>query len=211
MSKNIYLLSNKTLPHTISLPMLEIEYLQSDICVNDYDAIVFTSKSAVQSINSFNTTWKEKDIYCIAPMTALEVEKLGVNVTFTGNSGHGNDFAKEILKNYKDNYNGKKLLYLRGDKVVSDLVDILKCDQKIIYKTICKQYDKKTLLPKNSIIIFSSPSTIQCFLEKFTWDSSFVAVSIGKTTAKYFPPYITPIVSKMTSLQSCVDIALKYY
>ena len=206
MSKNIYLLSNKILPHTISLPMLEVEYIKSDINFDNYDAIIFTSKSAIYAIDSFSTNWKKKDIYCIAQMTANEATKLGVDVSFIGSSGHGDDFAQELLEKCK--VRNKRLLYLRGDKVVSNLVNILKCDQQVVYKTICKKYNENLTLEKNSIIIFSSPSTIECFLSNYIWDSSFIAISIGRTTSKYFPKYITPVIADTTSLQSCIDKAL---
>jgi len=212
MQREIYLLSNKPYKDTISLPMLDIEFIQADINFENYDAIVFTSKNALFSINSFSNNWKQKDILCIAQMTANEVEKLDVDVSFTGSSGHGNDFAYEIINNLKNKYRNKKLLYLRGDKVVSNLVDILnkndiKCDQKIVYKTVCKNYDTKPDIPKNSVIIFTSPSTIECFFKNFSWDDNYKAISIGNTTAKYFPDYITPIVADNTSIQSCIDKA----
>ena len=105
-------------------------------------------------------------------------------------------------------------MYLRGAKVVSKLSDILnnnniKCDEVVVYESVCKKFDKKTILPKNSTIIFSSPSTIKCFLENLTWDESFKAIAIGKTTAKYFPSDITPSISDTTSLESCVSKALE--
>ena len=62
-----------------------------------------------------------------------------------------------------------------------------------MYNTKCKQKINK-IPEKNSIIIFSSPSTIKCFLNNFKWDSSYKAISIGKTTAKYFPDFIKPII-----------------
>jgi uroporphyrinogen-III synthase len=215
MKRKIYLLSNKSYKDTISLPMLDIEFIQADINFENYDAILFTSKNALFSINSFSSSWKQKDILCIAQMTANEVEKLDVDVSFTGSSGHGDDFAYEIIDNLKNKYKNKKLLYLRGDKVVSNLVDILnkndiKCDQIIVYKTVCKNYNIKPDISKNSIIIFTSPSTIECFFKNFSWDSSYKAISIGKTTAKYFPNYITPIIADNTSIQSCINKAKIY-
>ena len=75
-----------------------------------------------------------------------------------------------------------------------------------MYNTKCKQKINK-IPEKNSIIIFSSPSTIKCFLNNFKWDSSYKAISIGKTTAKYFPDFIKPIISDNTSLASCVQKA----
>ena len=74
---------------------------------------------------------------------------------------------------------------------------------------MCKKYNKKVKLPKNSTIIFSSPSTIKCFFENISWDESFKAVSIGKTTSKYFPQNITPIIADTTPLDACVKKAIE--
>jgi uroporphyrinogen-III synthase len=97
--------------------------------------------------------------------------------------------------------------------VVANLVEILNtngvtCIHEPIYETSCVKYNEKITLPKNSIIIFSSPSTIECFFKNVIWDESFKAISIGNTTAKYFPKDIIPIISDNTSLNSCVQKAL---
>jgi len=128
-------------------------------------------------------------------------------LTFIGKTNHGDQFALELIPLLKN----KKILYPRGDKIVSKLPQILKqnniqCDEIIVYNTKCKQKINK-IPEKNSIIIFSSPSTIKCFLNNFKWDSSYKAISIGKTTAKYFPDFIKPIISDNTSLASCVQKA----
>ena len=115
----------------------------------------------------------------------------------------------QLLKN-------KKVLYVRGAKVVSKLSEILnnnkiQCEEIIVYESICKKFSEDTFLPKDSIIIFSSPSTIKCFLNTLSWDNSYTAISIGKTTAKYFPSYITPLISDTTSLESCVKKAIERF
>jgi uroporphyrinogen-III synthase len=207
--KEIYLLSDKKIKGTFSLPMLDIEYLKSTIDFKSYDGIIFTSKNAIYSIDSFNPNWKQIPSLAIAKQTANEIIKLDGTLEFTGIDGHGDNFAQEILANYKN----KKLLYPRGDKVVSNLVTILNqnniiCDEKIIYKTVCKTYKNNQTFKPDTIFIFTSPSTIKCFLDNNSWQSSFTAICIGKTTASFFPDYIKPIVSKITSVQSCVDMAL---
>ena len=109
----------------------------------------------------------------------------------------------------------KKVLLIRPKKVVSQLKDILEqnniiCDELITYETNCNdKLTKNDKPPKHSIIIFSSPSTLNCFLDKFGWDKTYMAISIGYTTAKYIPEYINYKVSKHTSLKSCVDMAQK--
>jgi len=208
--KNIYILSDKKVANTINLPMIEISYLPFEIDFSQYEALVFTSRNAIKSINSFSNGWKKIPSYVIAPQTAKTLEKLGGTLQYVGENGHGNDFAKEI----ECQLQGKKVLYLCGKKVVSNLFGILNesgvlCEKAVVYETICKEYAQKLTLPKNSIIIFSSPSTLECFFKNISsWDTSYTAISIGKTTAQYFPKNITPLIPNQTSLDACVEIAL---
>lgn len=209
--KQIYILSDKKVTNTINLPMIEISYLPSEIDFSQYEALVFTSRNAIKSINRYGDTWKKIPAYVIAPQTAKTLENLGGNLHYVGENGHGNDFAKEI----DSKLIGKKVLYLCGKKVVSNLFGILNdsgvlCDKVVVYETICKDYENKITLPKDSIIIFSSPSTLECFFKNISaWDESYTAISIGKTTAQYFPKNIIPLIPNKTSLDACVEIALK--
>ncbi|GIT98479.1 hypothetical protein TSL1_13000 [Sulfurovum sp. TSL1] len=206
----IYILSDKKVKWAKNLPVFDIEPIQQEVDLFPYDALVFTSKNALYALDTMDQTWKKKPAYVIAPETAKIVKHLGGNLKFVGKKKHGDQFGLEIAEKYRH----QKLLYIRGSKVVSDLVSILnrddiQCDELIIYQTVCKTFDKKVKLPKNSTIIFSAPSTIECFLKNIAWDESFKAIAIGKTTANYFPKNITPVISDTTSLESCVKKAIE--
>ena len=206
----IYILSEKKVEGAVNLPVFEINFIRQDIDFSSYDALIFTSKNALYSIDSFSRDWKNIPSYAIAPQTAKIIKELGGRLEFTGVTNHGDKFALELLELLKN----KKVLYLRGAKVVSKLAETLnsnqiKCDEAIVYESSCKILSKESAPPKNSKIIFSSPSTIKCFLNNFEWDSSYKAIAIGKTTAKYFPPYIIPAISDTTSLEACVQKALE--
>jgi len=207
----IYLLSNENIlnENIINLPIFDIKYIDFNIDLTQYDGLIFTSKNAVYSMKN-NNIWTTIPSYAIAKKTAKIIEQNSGDVIYTGNSGHGDDFAKELILLLQ----GKKVLYIRAKKVVSNLVDILNkngviCDELITYETVCKEYDKKFKPNKNAIIIFSSPSTIKCFFNNFSWDESYLAIAIGKTTAKYFPKNINYQISDTTSLQSCIELAKK--
>ncbi len=207
---NIYILSDTKVKWAKNLPLFEIQPIKQDIDFSDYDALIFTSKNAIYSLDTFDKTWKKKPAYVIAPQTAKIVKYLGGTLKFVGKEKHGDQFAFEIVKKFKH----QKVLYIRASKVVSDIVNILNtndivCDELIVYQTVCKQFDEKVKLPKNSTIIFSSPSTIECFFKNISWDESFKAISIGNTTAQYFPKNITPVISDTTSLDSCVKKAIE--
>ena len=207
---DIYILSDKKVKWAKNLPLFEIVHLEHSSDFSLYDALIFTSKSAIFSVNAQSKSYKKIPSYVIAPQTAKVLKELGGNLKYTGKEKHGDAFAQELLPQLKN----KKVLYLRGENVVSDLVNILNdggvaCDERVVYKTQCKELPKKKRLPKGSTIIFSSPSTIECFFKNMEWDASFNAIAIGKTTASYFPPHITPNIAETTSLESCVKKAIE--
>ena len=208
-NKNIYILSNKTVQYAKNLPMIDTIPLDIKIDCEQYDALIFTSKTAIKYLDNISDSWKNIPSYVIAPQTAKFLNDLNGTLTFTGSEKHGDEFANEIIPLLQN----KKVLYVGGDKTVSNFINILnnnniQCDYKTIYKTILHKYPEKIKLPKNSIIIFSSPSTIESFFQNASWDTSYKAISIGKTTARYLPKDIQPIVSDITSLRGCVQLAL---
>ena len=81
--------------------------------------------------------------------------------------------------------------------------------QKSFWQTTCNDDLKIIDLEKNSTIIFTSPSSVECFFKKFSWHSSFKAIVIGKTTALYLPEYIKDYqISSTTDVKECVKLAL---
>ncbi|MGB6329745.1 MAG: uroporphyrinogen-III synthase [Halarcobacter sp.] len=209
MSK-IYLLSNQKYDAVENLEVFKIEYIPSEIDFSIYDALIISSKNAIYSLNSFTKDWKNIPCYAIAEKTAKVIKEEGGLIEFVGSSGHGNDFAKEILPLVKN----KKVLYVRALKVVSNIFQILKdndisINQAITYKTVCNESLNK-IIENNSVIIFTSPSSIKCFFNKYTWDSSYKAIVIGNTSAKYMPKNIKFEVSSKTSIEECIKLAKKW-
>ncbi len=207
---NIYLLNNRKFEGINNIQIINIKPIKQEIDFNNYDALVITSKYAITSLNSFSKNWKDIPIYAIAPQTAKIIKELNGNVQFTGTKTNGDDFADELLAVLKD----KKVLYLRGEKQVSSLVDILNnykilCDELVVYKSVCKKTSNIKTLPKNSIIIFPSPTTVECFFKHYKWNKSYKAVSFGKITASYLPPDVDSIINQNSSLASCIQEALK--
>ncbi|MDN5112021.1 uroporphyrinogen-III synthase [Aliarcobacter butzleri] len=204
--KKIYLLNEQKHEGIENLEVFQIEYIKSDVDLKEYDALVFTSKNGVKAINSFNQDWKNIPSYAIAQKTANTIIKLGGVVEFIGNSGHGNDFAYELKNVLKD----KKVLYVKALKTVSNLPNILKengifLDEIIAYKTSCKK--SNIILEENSIFIFTSPSSVECFFKQYSWKNSYKAIVIGKTTAEFLPSNINYEISSQTSVEECIKLA----
>lgn len=209
MSK-IYLLNNLIYDGIENLEVFGIEYLESKVDLSNYEALVFTSKNAIYSLNSFNSSWKNIPSYAIAPKTAKIIKECGGNLVFTGVSSHGNEFANELILLLKN----KKVLYIRALKTVSKITDILKnndvnIDELITYKTSCKKSDIE--LEDGSVFIFSAPSSVECFFKNYSWHDSYTAIAIGNTTAKYLPPNIKYFVSKKTSIDECLKLAKQHF
>ena len=202
---NIYLLSNvKSNQNDVNnFSIFDINFIKPDIDFTLYDALIFTSKNAIYSLEYYNIDYKQIPSYAIALKTANILKECGANIVYTGISGHGNEFANEIKEQLLD----KKVLYVRAKKIVSSLVNILKCDEIIVYETICKNKININSIKENAIIVFTSPSTIKCFFEQHVWHVTYLAICIGKTTASYLPNEVNYLISNETSIDSCIELA----
>lgn len=204
---DIVLLSSSYVKDVINLPIFEIEYLDLDFDISKYDALIFTSKNAIYSLDKSKLNWKKIPSYAIAPKTAEILKKYNSNLVFTGGHSHGNEFANELIPLLKN----KRILYVRGEKVVSNLCSILKENQidlyeQIVYKTICSNKKTETI-NENSIIIFTSPSSVNCFFKNYSWQSTYKAIAIGNTTAKFLPQNVEVYISDVQSIESCISLA----
>jgi uroporphyrinogen-III synthase len=206
----IYLLSSQSIDDKdiIHLPIFEITLLNIDIDLSNYDALIFTSKNAVESINNTNLQWKDIPSYAISDKTAKKLQSVDSNCVFNAKAKDGNEFANKLISQLQD----KKVLYIRAKEVVSNLENILKdglilCDSIVAYETSCNSYSLSKKPPKDSVIIFSSPSSVDCFCKNFTLDETYKIVVIGETTAKKLPSNIAYKIAEEKSLASCIKIA----
>lgn len=91
---------------------------------------------------------------------------------------------------------------------MSNIVEILikngfEIEEKIVYETICQKQNLK--LDKKAIVIFTSPSTIKCFLENYSYNDIYKAIAIGEKTALFYEKNI--IVSDKQTIKRCIEIA----
>jgi len=207
----VYLLNGDSYEGVTNLPVIKINFFSKKIDLDPFDALIFTSKNGVRAIDKINKKWREKEIYSIGQGTSREIERYDANLIYTAKNSYGNLFAKEI----KQKLEGKRVLFLRAKTVTSKLNTILLSEnidlkEEIVYETACREYkfDKKP--SKNSIIIFTSPSTVKCFLKNFDWDETYRAVLIGMVTAKSIPSYIRYTLSAKQTISSCVELAKSY-
>jgi len=205
---DIYLLSPKVFEGTVSLPMIEFETVADSLSLDGIDTLMFTSKEAVKRAESIDPRWKELDSIAIGGATKKQIEELGGRVVYHPSEFYGEVLAKDIVERFSKRH----ILYLRPKKISFDSKSYLakhdiELKEQIIYETKCKSYEISDKPPKESIIIFTSPSTIECFLRNFEWDSSYKAVVIGKATKVHLPPNATYFVASKPLISSCVQKA----
>jgi len=200
----IYLLSNQKFDEVVNLPVIEIEYKNIEVDLN-VDYLLFTSKNGVIGLDKISNKWKNIPAICIGNPTADKVKELGGKVEYIAKNSYGDELAKEIIQNFEPS----KIFFPRAKKVLSNIVQVLKQNSfividKIIYETKCKKLD---FIPKEGVFIFTSPSTIKCFLSQTKWKSTYKAVAIGTKTASFFDGDI--IISDIQSIENCIKIAKK--
>jgi len=201
----IYLLSPLRKEGTIHLPMIRFSLFPSKIDFSTCDMLLFTSKQAVKSAEALAPEWKRYPCLAIGEATAKEIESLGGKVIFQPKSFYAETLSQEIITRFKD----KKILYLRPKEVSFDSKAFLAkggiaLQEEIIYETSCIRYDKEEKPGKQAIIIFTSPSTIHCFLKNFQWDESYTAVVIGKATTMHLPAGARYEVADTPTIDACV-------
>jgi uroporphyrinogen-III synthase len=178
--------------------------------IKQYDALIFTSQNAILALDQATKEWKDIPSYVISEQSGKLVKDLKGKLKFFSRSRHGNEFAEEITPLLEN----KKILYIRAEQVASDIKNILKknnikCDEVVMYKNVPLPNTQTKNLPKNSKIIFSSPSTVKYFFKHYEWKDTYKAIVIGKTTAQSLPSDMEFLISETTSLDSCVKKALE--
>ena len=209
--REIYLLNNDDYEGVNRLPVIKSVFFDKKIDLSLYDALVFTSKNGVRAIDRIDKNWREKDIYSIGRGTSKEIEKYNANLVYTAKSSYGDDFAKEI----KQRLSSKRVLFPRAKVVTSKLNQILKdngvlLDEIVVYETVCVNYTDDLAPKRDSVIIFTSPSTIECFFKNFEWRDDYIAVCIGKVTAKAMPDGIEYHLSENPNIPSCIEKAISF-
>ena len=205
MSAKIYLCSPKSFEGVESLPMIKFQRVANSLELERFDTLLFSSKQAVVFTNELNPKWKEKFIIAVGPATKQKALELGAKNIYYPKEFYGKNLAQDIIAKFKD----KIILYPRPNVISFDHKTYLaqygiNIEEKIIYQTTCQKHPNKTLEP-NSIIIFTSPSTIECFFKNFKWHTSFQAIVIGKTTLKNLPKEVEKVfVAKEPTIAACV-------
>lgn len=208
MLRPIYLFSTSSHPEAIHIPSLEIEYLKPTIDFSSYDALIITSKQVSHAVCMYE---KERYIHmpalCVSTQSAEAYRVLGGNILEVG-SGYGDDLAKIIQEYPKE----MRWLYLRAEEVASDFVFTCqklgyRIGEAVVYRSRCSSQIEECMVNEEAILIFTSPSSIECYLKTHSLLPSQEVVVIGKTTAAALPSKTKIHVAPDRTVQSCIEVA----
>jgi len=207
-TRPIYLLSPSAREGLHLLPMITFSLMASEIDFSVCDTLMFSSKQAVKSAELIDTNWKQYPCIAIGGATKKQIEALGGRVIHHPVNFYADVLAEDIIQHFST----RKLLYLRPKKVSFDSKRYLQkagifLHEQVIYRTSCLAYDAKEAPAEGAIIIFTSPSSIDCFLKNFVWQASYTAVVIGHATKVHLPEGVSWAVADVPLIDACVDKA----
>jgi len=99
---------------------------------------------------------------------------------------------------------------LRAKEIASDFVkrckiDGYNIDEAVVYESVCSKEILAFRVQDEATLIFTSPSSVNCFLKNNRFKSSHTIIVIGKSTANALPKDVEYSISKKTTIESCLD------
>ena len=203
----IYLFSKTPHHEVVHIPILDTTFFCPTIDFDRYDAIVITSKVAIEALERISPKWREKKILSIASATQQLAKAYGVELLQRAD-GYGDSLYSVIIERYSH----LKWLYPRPKRVASDffkrvVASGVSMDDIEVYETTCNSDAAHLEIDSDDILIFTSPFTIECFLSYYTFAPKQKVVAIGRTTAKALPSHIEVTLSDTPTINSCVTAA----
>jgi len=209
MSNPSYLFSLSTHSQTINVKSLDVTFFKPDIDFSKYDYLIITSKQTLQALKQYRSSeYLCKKAIIISTKTAQEFEDLGGEVLELG-EGYGSNLGEKIRTYPKKT----KWLYLRAKTVASNFVqesidEGFSIDEFILYETQCSLDIQNIIVPQNATLIFTSPSSVECYLKNHQISEGNKVIVIGLTTANKLPKGIDYLVPSETTIQSCIDLLI---
>ena len=209
MSKLIYLFSISSHPKAKHINPLSINFFQPKVDFSKYDNFIITSKQVAKILSFYEVSKKNLlPALCISKQSAKSYEAIGGKVLALG-KGYGDTLIEKI----KDYPKATKWLYLRAEVVASNFVEVCQnegynIEEAVIYQSQCSSQMANIEVEKDAVLVFTSPSSVECFLAHNSFEKTHKIVVIGKTTLKKIPKDIEVHLSKEKTVESCMQIAL---
>ena len=211
MNTPIYLTSPLRREGVRALPMIRFEIVADRLDYQGCDTLMFTSKQAVVSAEAIDPGWKQWPTVAIGPATAAKIRELGGEVLHQPKRFYGECLARDLAELFRE----RRLLYLRPEQVSFDSRSYLaragiELREQVIYRTSCRNYEIGEAPPPGAIVVFTSPSTIHCFLKNFPWRKEYRAVVIGEATLAHLPKGCRVRIAETPSIDACLSLAAEW-
>ena len=183
-------------------PLLEIKYKTNIFNPDKYEVLIFTSRHSIRYLEEKNIFLKNKIICACGKSTLLEAKKFGTENTYILYSN-----VAELEENFV-NISGikeKKVLYLRGREITSDIASIFKdnginIDDKIVYEAneineFNNEFINELGRSQHLAILFYSIRTAQVYLQSMdkynlsNKTSIIIAYCISKNVADFLTKF----------------------
>jgi uroporphyrinogen-III synthase len=182
----LFLISKTPFEGVHYLPIIETRYLAPDITWDAYDALLVTSKEAIEALKRMGDSWRQIPVLCVGEGSAERVREAGGRVMAVAD-GYGTGLAALVRERYAD----LRLLYTRPKVVATEFAAALRqegvaIDEICVYETRCSDLTFDPL-PAEAVLLFTSPSGVRCFLQRQPLLPGHRIVAIGETTRAAFP------------------------
>jgi len=183
-------------------PLLEIKYKTNIFNPEKYEVLIFTSRHSIRYLEEKKIFPKNKIICACGKSTFLEAKKFGTENTYILYSN-----VSELEDNFA-NINGikeKKVVYLRGREITSDIVSIFKddginIDDEIVYEAneineFNNEFINELGRGQHLAILFYSIRTAQVYLQSMdkynlsNKTSIIIAYCISKNVADFLTKF----------------------
>lgn len=205
----IYLVAKGRFKGVLSLNLSKISFMKFSVNLAEFDALIITSKNALKALKYAKIPLKFSGVlYAVGEESA----KFARNLGFLKVKCAAKAYGIELVSEFKDELKGKKVLYLRGEKIASNLPQMLENEgvnvrQIIVYKSEFAPPKKRVNLSRPAIFIFTSPSSVGYFKALYAFKSGDKCVCIGQSTAKALPKGVESIICEKQSVRECVRVA----
>ncbi len=203
----IYLLNETPFKGVENLILNEIKFYDFSVNLNDFDALICTSKNALKALEKAKIILNLNiNLYAVGQSTAEFAKSLGFKNIKIPKAAYGKNLFNEFKEELKD----KKCLYLRAKNIASALnLDLqnygVNLSEIIVYENIFKKGEKK--LEQPAIFIFTSPLSVENFLQNYFLRDDDKVIAIGQSTAKKLVNFKNIYICEKQNIKACVNLA----
>ena len=152
----------------------------------DCDWIFFTSKHAVKYFFDQNPQITSQKFGCVGRVTSEALRRYGKRAEFIGSSTD----TKMTGKQFASIAGGSKVLFPQAKGSMRSIQQQFVNDRNVIDLIVYETFKRNEgEMPAADVIVFTSPSNVEAWFEKFTFSKNQKAVAMGDATANALRKY----------------------